>query len=401
MKKSSTSQKKYRLKNGNNRILFTIRKFDVLIGGLTSIQINSTQFISTSVYSENAISICVRQAQLFPQWLNVFLIIADTQTWLSGYILLFCGIVLIFITSGAEEKKIDIWASMTLGIRVLCGSSTPYRPESFVFRLSYFSFLYGQLLIVTTYSAYYMTFVTRRIFEPQVSTIEEIVNLNYQVFTTDSTENYLSGYKLVSLSFCIILFLHLDNFGSKIVSPQNQFEAIRACGSIDNCLNRLQHENKVALLSSRQFIETSNIPNIYCFDRSQDLHTYFNVFLLRSDLFIFVEFSVVFERIITSGLIPKWVKDLRVPKQRIDDTETIEPFKLKNAIGPFSICCPALLLAFVAAIAEQIIYRQYSRNPDSRHWRLAHKLIDGTRYYFLFNWKQRVSLGNRRSLNKI
>lgn len=343
------------------------------------------------MYLENAISICVKQAQPFPRWLNIFLIVADTQTWLCGCITLLCGVGLAYFTSAIEVKKLDIWASMTLTIRLLCGSPASHTPESMIFRVIYFFIIYCQLLAVTIYSAYYMAFVTRRIVKPQVSTFEEIVNLNYQIFTSDTSGNYLNGYKLVGLSLC---FHHLGHFGSTILSRQNQFEAIRTCGSIDDCLDRLQHETKMALLTSRLFIETSSFPNIYCFDRSEDLHTYSNVFLLRSDLFIFGEFSDVFERIITSGVIPKWLKDRSVLKQRIDDTETFEPFKLENVIGPFSICCPTLLFAFLAAIAEQIIFRQYSRNPNSRNWRLAQKLIDGKRYYCFWNWKQNIPLGN-------
>lgn len=143
----------------------------------------------------------------------------------------------------------------------------------------------------------------------------------------------------------------------------------------------------MALITSRLFIETSNLPNVHCFDRSEQLQTYSNVFFLRSDLPIFAEFSDVFERIVTSRLIPKWVKDLRIPSQLIDDTASAKPFTLHSAIGPFCVCGPTLLLAIVVAIIEHIIYRQYSANRRSRFWRLAQKLIDGKRHYFLWNWK--------------
>lgn len=143
----------------------------------------------------------------------------------------------------------------------------------------------------------------------------------------------------------------------------------------------------MALITSRLFIESSKLSNVYCFDRSQELQTYSNVFLFRSDLPILAEVSDVFERIITSGIISKCVKDLRIPKQLMDDTVPVEPFALHNAIGPFCVCCPMLLLAIIVAIVEQVIYRQYSANRRSRFWRLAHKFIDGKRYYLICNWK--------------
>lgn len=190
-----------------------IRSFDVIIGGLTPIQVNSTQFVPSSVYLEDAVSVCVKQAQAFPQWMNVFLIVTDTQTWIVGFLTFFVGIGAVHLCTGIEPKKLDIWASMTLTLRVLFGSPTNHQPKSLIFRIGYFFMLYVQLLVVTIYGAYYINFVTRVIFEPQVSTIQEILNLNYRIYASDTSSNYsdLNGNKMVkSLFFPNIFYIYSE-----------------------------------------------------------------------------------------------------------------------------------------------------------------------------------------------
>lgn len=129
--------------------------------------------------------------------MNVFLIVADTQTWLVGYLTFFVGIGAVFLCTGSESKKLDIWASLTLTLRVLFGSPANHQPESLVFRIGYFFMLYGQLLVVTLYSAYYISFVTRVIFEQQVSAIQEIIGLNYRIYASDATSDYYLNGSIV------------------------------------------------------------------------------------------------------------------------------------------------------------------------------------------------------------
>lgn len=171
--------------------------------------INSTRFVPSSVYIEDAISVCVKQAYAYPQWMNVFLVVVDTQTWLAGFLTFFVGIGTAHLCTGIEPKKLDIWASMTLTLRVLFGSPSNHQPKSLVFQTVYFVMLYGQLLVVTVHSAYYINFVTRIIYEPQVSTLQEIRNLKYSLYASDTTSNYLNGNKMVKLVlFQALFYIH-------------------------------------------------------------------------------------------------------------------------------------------------------------------------------------------------
>lgn len=90
-----------------------------------------------------------------------------------------------------------MWASVTLALRILFGGASTYTPRKSSIRLVYLIFLYGQLLVTTFHSAHYITFVMRRITEPQVSTIEEIRCMDYELFASDANRNLLNGYNMV------------------------------------------------------------------------------------------------------------------------------------------------------------------------------------------------------------
>lgn len=149
------------------------------------------------------------------------------------------------------------------------------------------------------------------------------------------------------------------------------------------CFKHLQNSDKMAVVTSRLFMETSNFSNIYCFDHTQTILTYSTVFLIRARIPEFNEIVDVFRRIVTSGLIPKWAKDFHIFKPPMDGDIPIEPLQLSQAIWMIAACYPLLALAFFAAFAEQIIFRNLSKNRKSRFWRLVDQLIDGRRHNLL------------------
>lgn len=335
-------------------------------------------------------TICVKRAKLYPRWMNVFLIVQDKITWCIALFLFVGGVVIVFFWSEGDNyisgsnNLLDIWGAITLAFQTLYGVASNFRPHSFMVRLVYFSLLYSQLLVSTIVCAHYMSFVLRKIARPQVSTTDEIFNLNYQLVGSDAYTDVLNEYTPVSWTWTVS-HSNRDVIDGKIMISfaQNYKGNVETCKDITRCLDRVQQDTRIAVMISRLFMESSNYSDIYCFDRTQTLHTHSNVFMIRSDLMIFNEFVDILERIITSGLIPKWMKDRRITGPRMDDNAPSEPFLLRNALGSFFICSGFFVCALLAAIAEQIIFRQYSRNPSSRFWQIADKLIDGKRHYFV------------------
>lgn len=189
---------------------FLNSEYDVIIGGLTQNQIKSDQFDPSAVYLEDEVTVCVKKAAYYPQWMNIFLIVVDAQTWWMGSAVGFSGIAAIFLSDAVESAKIDIWASFILAFRVLVGAAPSYQLRGSMFRLVYFSILISQVLAVTIWSAYYISFVARRIPKPQISSIDEVDNLNYQILGSDAATSFLNEYYVVSWPFQANEKLYID-----------------------------------------------------------------------------------------------------------------------------------------------------------------------------------------------
>lgn len=360
----------------NKKIAFYSKNYDLIIGGLTRDQANSSQFIPTAVYFQGDITLCVKRAQPFPQWTNVFFKIKDFQTWAAGLTLFIWGIVLLYIMTMFEPKPMDAWKTIVFSIQTMLGVPSTFKPKGSIIRVLYFATLYVQLLVVTLYNAYFISFITRRIGGKQISTIDEVIQKNLRVHSDRRTIDLLNEYGIGS-----------------------RFGDLNSCENMDSCLNRLQYNENMAVVVSRIFFDTSNHSNVYCFDRSQVLLSHSIVFMIQQENAMCNEFIEVFNRLIRSGLIAKWIKDRHIHNfLPTDENPPYESIKLYQALGPFAVCSPILLLAFLAAIAEQIISWQLLKNRKSRFWRLADRFVDGQRHYVLLSDKKKKIVPRKKLL---
>lgn len=342
-------------------------KYDLIIGGLTRDRIISDQFVQSAIYLQDDVTLCVKQARQYPQWTNVLFIIRDYHTWMVGAILFIWAIILLYLTTTFESRPMDAWESITFSFQTMLGvSSHSFKPKGIIMRILYIGALFIQLLIVTIYSAYYFSFITRTIFEKQISTIQEIIDSNYRIYGSRRTIEHLKEHNVA-----------------------DRFPGFSVCEDFDMCLKQLQDQSKIAVAMSRLYFDTSSQSNIYCFDRTQNLFAHSIVFMIRRELPMHDKFINALNHLSMSGLISKWTRDLHIRKTPIEHTTAAESLEMKNAVGPFAICCPTLILAFVAYIAELLIFWRFSKNRESRFWVLADKFIDGHRHYMRFDqyWK--------------
>lgn len=313
-------------------------------------------------------TLCVKRARSFPRWANVLFIIKDYETWLIGGILFAWGIVLLYLTTTYESRPMDAWESITFSLQTMLGvSSHSFKPNGIIIRILYIGTLFVQLLIVTIYNAYYFAFITRTISERQVTTIDEIIYSKYRIYGNLDIIKRLGTHAMA-----------------------DRFSGLNVCEDLDICLNQLQHQQKIVVAMSRLHFETSNQSNVYCFDRTQNLFTQATVFMIRRSLSTRDELIDGFGRLSMSGLIPKWARDLHIRNKPIEHLTTAKSLSMHEAGGPFAMCFPLVTLALFAAIAEQIIFWQLSKNRQSRFWAFADKLIDGHRHYMRldFYWKK-------------
>lgn len=340
-------------------------KHDVIIGGLRRDLFNAIHLVQSGAYFQDDVILCVKQAHQYPQWTNVFFIVRDIQTWVFGFIFFTSGTFLLYVMIASEPKPMDAWKTIVFALRTMFGvPASTFNPNGVIIRLLYFATLYVQVLIVTIYNAYFFTFITRRVNEWQVSTIDELIYSNYRIYGNQRTIDHLNESNM-----------------------SDRFAELGVCDDLELCLNQLQHQRKLAVAMSRLYFDASKHSNIHCFDQTQNLLTYSTVFMIRRDLWMYDELIGVFDRLRMSGLIPKWARDLNIHKEAIEQSTAVRSLQMKEAFGPFALCCIVLMFAFAAAIAEQIIFRQVSKYPDSRAWQIAEKCIDGKRHYMLMkNW---------------
>lgn len=278
-----------------------------------------------------------------------------------------------------EPNPMDAWKTVVFSLQTMLGVPSTFKPKGSIIRILYFATLYVQVLVVTLYNAYFISFITRRITAKQISTIDEVIQANYRVHSDQETIDLLNAY-----------------------DKGNRFGDLKSCDSMDSCLNRLQNNENMAVAVSRIFFDASNHSNVYCFDRTQAVMSRSTVFMIQPKNPMYNEFNEIFNRLIRSGLIAKWIKDRYVHKfEPIAEDPPYESIKLYQAIGPFAVCSPILLLAFVAAIAEQIIYWQLLKNRNSRFWSLADRFIDGQRHYALLSKDKEKKIVRRKKLLKI
>lgn len=159
----------------------------------------------TDVYYQDAFTICVQQAPILPRWMNVFLIITDRELYVAGILLYFVVAILVFLLTTFEPKPLDAWKSFFLTFQTLY-SVTSFRPKRTVFRILFFSALYTQLIYATMLNAYLIAFVTRQISGWQISTFQDLIESNYDIFASEMATQYVKAYEMVSVRFS----LHLE-----------------------------------------------------------------------------------------------------------------------------------------------------------------------------------------------
>ena len=164
---------------------------------------------------------------------------------------------------------------------------------------------------------------------------------------------------------------------------QEQLQNFEVCDDIDECLNRLEFDDKLAVATSRYHIEAmQQQQNIFCFEPSQNIYNYLNTFMIRNDFPMKREFDEILKRIITSGLLSKWQKDMRHYRASIELNTQWKILNFGELTYAFTMFV-GLIAALMALIAEIYIYKKANSVNATNYWKFWDKIICGKRYYFL------------------
>lgn len=165
---------------------------------------------------------------------------------------------------------------------------------------------------------------------------------------------------------------------------QKQLDTFEVCSDIDKCLHRLEFDHKFAVVTSRYHIRSMPLQlNIFCFDESQNIHNYLNTFMIRNNFAMKSEFNNMIKRIVTSGLLTKWQKDLRLYYVSKEVYSSGESLSLTDFSYAFFFAIPFLSLSMLIYMSEFLIYCKANSVNATKYWKFWDKLISGKRYWFL------------------
>lgn len=183
----------------------------------------------------------------------------------------------------------------------------------------------------------------------------------------------------VNLIFVFFLF-SFEKF------PQEQLHNFEVCNEIDECSHRVEFEDKLAVATSKLHIRTMPLQqNIFCYDPSQNIRNYLNTFMIRSDYSKKRVFNDVLKRIVASGIISKWKKDLRLypETKRKQNSEEVRSLRFSDFYFTVVSFIPLVGISIMALTAEFIIHNKAHSMNATYYWKFLEKAICGKRYFFL------------------
>lgn len=159
----------------------------------------------------------------------------------------------------------------------------------------------------------------------------------------------------------------------------NQYEI---CPNIDECLYRLMTEKHLAVAVSRQqamnnrFIAKSNL---YCFDETESISTYFVAMYVNSTYFARDQMHVLTERFFESGLFQKWTMDSRIVAAK-KETHQLQKLSIDHLLGAFFTYSLTFAWASLHLVLEIFSHKRVKQPNANRFWLLMDALHNGHRY---------------------
>lgn len=166
---------------------------------------------------------------------------------------------------------------------------------------------------------------------------------------------------------------------------ENNFEV---CTEIDKCLYRLEFDDKLAVATSRLHVQTLPLyEHIFCFDQTQNIHNFLNVFMIRSDFQMNFSFNNLLKMVVVSGLTAKFQRDLKIHQEKSITFSEAHRINLIDFYFVFVFATFLIILIIIAIALEFIIYYKSRSVNATKVWKTLDKIICGRRFFFLLHPK--------------
>lgn len=182
-------------------IIYIISKADLLIGGVSADVMGYRNLSSSIAYSSDDITWCLASAKQLPRWQNMFRII-PIYLWFIFLFFGYAAIVVLYKLLKYDPGTYHSFHVVTMiTLQGVFGLSSHFYPKNGCVRAFYLAVLVVGIVGITTFTAFFIKFLTVPIYMRQVETAEEITSGGYKLCGLNETLSFYNQQNLV----CIVL----------------------------------------------------------------------------------------------------------------------------------------------------------------------------------------------------
>lgn len=160
------------------------------------------------------------------------------------------------------------------------------------------------------------------------------------------------------------------------------------CENLDICLSQLDQNSKLAVAISREYVR--RIPSylasqIYCFDKSESLHSYALTFLIRNGFNYTQQLNTFIRRASMGGFVERWRSNSNIQTRYEREEKVYNQFELNHFFGSQIFGILIVAMAVSALFLERLIHTKARESSSSQFWSTVEKLIDSERRFMIKN----------------
>lgn len=165
------------------RLSITSRKSDLLIGVLDESTLPKEEFLPSRHYYYDELTWCVQKRQPIPIWRNFFILSNDPMVWIICFST-FGIVTFIFYYLQQFETLQPKWNAFRIAVGVLSrfiGMPYNYNATNISSRVLFAIGMFGCIIFVSSFISIMMTSMNKQLYTNQVETIEEILDLGFDL----------------------------------------------------------------------------------------------------------------------------------------------------------------------------------------------------------------------------
>lgn len=171
------------------------RKNEIFIGSLNESLIPNEHSIASHAYHYDTLTWCVQMKQSISTWKNIYRVCSDKILWVLFSFSALCTDVTTFFLQQFDHQVHPKWDWFRIwfdGLRVLCGMSSTYKPETVLSSAFFMICVFVGMISYNTCNSFILLFMMIQIFEKQVNTVNQIIEQKFDMTGDNLTLQLIS-----------------------------------------------------------------------------------------------------------------------------------------------------------------------------------------------------------------